>query len=108
MAMQDKYILHDCLETLKHLGSTYQAVAFECDSDALRKTLENIQIDRDEQRNAVFNLLHQMGEYKTATAETGQVSAKQQMWRQTLNQMQQRAQAAVRKEDPSGQDLTTR
>lgn len=68
MKMQESSVLIDCLESLKHAAERYQEAAFECDSDPVRNTLQEIMVDRLEQQAAVFNLMHQMGLYKTETA----------------------------------------
>jgi spore coat protein CotF len=106
MAMEDKQILLDCLETLKHLGMNYQMAAFECDSDQIRKAFENIQIDKDELRNAVFNLMHQSGYYKTQPADVNQVATQTQTWQQTLGGMQKQKASASQKEDPGKRQYT--
>ena len=103
MAMQDKHLLYDCLETLKHLAMSYQAAAFECDNDELRKALSNIQTDKNELRNAVFNLMHQAGEHKTQAVDASTVEAKCRAWRQALTKMQSDMDAAIAKEDPGAE-----
>lgn len=66
--MQEKSILTDCLESLKHAAERYQQAAFECDHSHVRDVLQNISIDRLEQQAAVFKLMHQMGLYETPPA----------------------------------------
>lgn len=68
MRMQEKSILTDSLESLKHAAERYQEAAFECDSDNVREVLQDIMYDRCEQQAAVFNLMHQMGMYETEAA----------------------------------------
>lgn len=66
--MQESSVLTDCLESLKHAAERYQQAAFEADSDDVRELLQDIMYDRCEQQAAVFNLMHQMGLYKTEPA----------------------------------------
>lgn len=73
MKMQEASVLTDCLESLKHAAECYQRAAFECDSDDLRDLLQDIMYDRCEQQAAVFNLMHQMGLYRTKTADASRV-----------------------------------
>ena len=88
MRMQEKSILTDCLESLKHAAERYQEAAFECDSDNVREILQDIMYDRCEQQAAVFNLMHQIGIYKTETAPKEQLQALIDAHRRTLDQMQ--------------------
>lgn len=68
MDMSEKAVLTDCLESLKHAASCYLQASMECDSDGLRKTLSHLAIDKNEERNAVFNMMHQAEMYATEPA----------------------------------------
>lgn len=74
MQMSELAILRDCLDTLKHASTCYLRASHEADSDQLRKTFQNIAIDKGEQKNAVFNLMHQAGMYETRPAEAARVT----------------------------------
>ncbi len=73
MKMKDSSILTDALGSLKHAASCYQMGVLESDSDNVREALQGIMVDRCDQQRAVFNLMHQMGMYKTAPAQSGDV-----------------------------------
>lgn len=92
MKMQEKSILTDCLESLKHSAECYQKAAFECDSDNVRELVQDIMGDRCEQQASVFNLMHQMGIYKTESAPSDKVQQAVKEYRQGAQQMQARHQ----------------
>lgn len=73
MKMKESSILTDSLESLKRAAARYQEAAFESDSDNVREVLQDIMYDRCEQQAAVFNLMHQMGMYKTVPAHSSDV-----------------------------------
>lgn len=74
MKMSEKAVLTDCLESLKHASEHYLRAALECDTDSLRKLFCHLAIDKAEESNAVFNLMHQAGMYITEPAEATKVS----------------------------------
>ncbi len=69
MGMSEPAILRDLLDTLKYASLCYLRAAHEADSDELRRTFENLAVDKSEQKNAVFNLMHQAGHYVTHPAQ---------------------------------------
>lgn len=73
MQMSEPAILRDCLDTLKHASMCYLRASHEADSDGLRKTFDRLAIDKSEQKNAVFNLMHQADHYKTYPANPDRV-----------------------------------
>lgn len=73
MQMSESAILQDCLDTLKHASMCYLRASHEADSDRLRETFQSLAIDKGEQKNAVFNLMHQAGMYPTRPADTAHV-----------------------------------
>jgi hypothetical protein len=93
MSIETKWVMRDCLETLRHQTMIYQAGAAECDSDGLRKAMQNIMNDKDELRNAVFNLMHQRGECDDEPAEKDKLAQKRSQWQRTATAMQQQRQA---------------
>lgn len=80
--MQEKSILTDCLESIKHAAERYQQAAFEADHDHVRDTLQDIMIDRVEQQAAIFSLMHQMGMYETPEAPAERIQRTLDMYRQ--------------------------
>lgn len=86
--MQEKSILTDCLESLKHAAERYQEAAFECDHDHVRDTLQDILIDRMEQQASIFSLMHQMGLYETAEAPEDRVRKALSLYRAEAEKMQ--------------------
>lgn len=86
--VKHKSILRDCLETFKHLNAIYSHAAAEADSDRLRKAFINIAVDKLELQAATFNLMHQMGLYRTRPAEDAQVQQVRQAYRQELEAIQ--------------------
>lgn len=94
MKMRESSVLKDCLESLKRAASCYQEAAFEADSDNVREILQDIMLDRCEQQAAVFNLMHQMGLYKTEPAPNEAVQRLIQQFEQGAVQMQQRHEKA--------------
>lgn len=72
--MSEAALLRDCLDTLKHASMCYLRASHEADSDRLRETFEHLAIDKAEQKNAVFNLMHQAGMYKTKAANPEEVA----------------------------------
>lgn len=90
MRMQEKSILTDSLESLKHAAERYQEAAFECDSDNVREVLQDIMYDRCEQQAAVFNLMHQMGLYETEPAPQEALRRLVAECRRNLDQMSAR------------------
>lgn len=74
MRMSEPAILRDLLDTLKHASLCYLRAAHEADSDELRRTFENLAVDKSEQKNAVFNLMHQAGHYVTPPARAEHVA----------------------------------
>jgi len=87
LELDDKYILRDCLETLKHQAMVYQWASFECDDDRLRKLLQHTAIDKNDLRNAVFNLMHQRGMYPTASADMVDLQQLAAQWQKALADM---------------------
>lgn len=75
MHMSEPAILRDVLDTLKHASMCYLRASHEADSDGLRKTFDRLAIDKSEQKNAVFNLMHQAGLYNTQPANPDHVAA---------------------------------
>lgn len=75
MEMSEKAVLTDCLESLKHAASCYLKASMECDSDGLRKRLSHLAIDKAEESNAVFNMMHQADMYKTKPSDANEVAA---------------------------------
>lgn len=75
MDMTEKAVLTDCLESLKHASTTYLRTSLECDTDGLRQTLSRLAIDKAEESNAVFNLMHQAGIRNTEPSAAEEVSA---------------------------------
>lgn len=73
MEMSEKSVLTDCLESLKHASEHYLRAALESDSDGMRQRLRNLAVDKAEGSNAVFNMMHQAGIYKTKPADMGEV-----------------------------------
>lgn len=73
MEMGERAILRDCLDTLKHASMCYLRASLEADSDGVRQTLARLAVDKSEAKNAVFNLMHQAGIYKTEPADPTQV-----------------------------------
>ncbi len=73
-SMSEAAILRDCLDTLKHASMCYLRASHEADSDGLRKTFDRLVVDKSEQKNAVFNLMHQGGQYKTWPARPENVA----------------------------------
>lgn len=73
MQMSEKAVLRDCLESLKHASVGYLQASFECDSDPLRQICQGLAVDHAQARNAVFNLMHQAGMYRTTPADHAQV-----------------------------------
>lgn len=73
MQMSESAILRDCLDTLKHASMCYLRASHEADSDRLRETFQSLAIDKGEQKNAVFNLMHQAGMYPTRPADAEHV-----------------------------------
>ncbi|OUM98390.1 MAG: hypothetical protein BAA04_00520 [Firmicutes bacterium ZCTH02-B6] len=87
MEMDERAILRDCLDTLKHAAVCYLQASLECDSDELRRTLSHLAVDKSEEQNAVFNLMHQAGIYKTHPADPKQVETLRQQCRQFLDRI---------------------
>ncbi|HEY8416464.1 MAG TPA: spore coat protein [Limnochordales bacterium] len=71
--MGERAILRDCLDTLKHASMCYLRASLEADSDGVRQTLARLAVDKSEAKDAVFNLMHQAGIYKTEPADPAQV-----------------------------------
>ncbi|MBO8140888.1 MAG: spore coat protein [Firmicutes bacterium] len=69
MEMDERAVLRDCLDTLKHASACYLQASLEADSDELGRTLGRLALDKSEEKTAVFNLMHQAGFYKTRPAE---------------------------------------
>ncbi|GEM_PF-2149694 len=90
MKMQEKSILTDCLESIKHAAERYQEAAFEADHDHVRDTLQDIMIDRVEQQAAVFSLMHQMGLYSTPEANGERVNEVLSLYRAEAEKMEAR------------------
>lgn len=90
MKMQEKSILTDCLESIKHAAERYQEAAFEADHDHVRDTLQDIMIDRVEQQAAVFSLMHQMGLYATPEANGERVNEVLSLYRAEAEKMEAR------------------
>lgn len=67
--MSEAAVLRDCLDTLKYASTSYLRASHEADSDVLRKTFDRLAVDKSEQKNAVFNLMHQAGHYRTWPAQ---------------------------------------
>ena len=63
--MSEGAVLRDCLDTLKYASLCYLRASHEADSDGLRKTFDRLAVDKSEQKNAVFNMMHQAGHYVT-------------------------------------------
>lgn len=74
MEMSEKAVLTDCLESLKHASACYLRASMECDTDGLRKNLSHLALDKAEESNAVFNLMHQAGMYETKPADAKDVA----------------------------------
>lgn len=72
--MSEAAVLRDCLDTLKYASMCYLRASHEADSDGLRKTFDRLAVDKSEQKNAVFNLMHQAGQYKTWPARPENVA----------------------------------
>lgn len=89
--MQESSVLTDCLESLKHAAERYLEAAFESDSDDVRELLQDIVYDRCEQQAAVFNLMHQMGIYKTQPVAADVLAQALQRHEQSAQQMAARA-----------------
>ncbi|REJ36471.1 MAG: hypothetical protein DIU82_04355 [Bacillota bacterium] len=87
MEMDERAILRDCLDTLKHASMCYLQAGLEADSDDLRKTFVRLAVDKSEEQNAVFNLMHQAGIYKTQPADPAQVEALRQECGQFLDRL---------------------
>ena len=85
--MDERAILRDCLDTLKHASVCYLQASLEADSDELRKTFARLAVDKSEAKNAVFDLMHQAGIYKTQPADPAQVEALRQECRQFLDRL---------------------
>ena len=90
MKMQEKSILTDCLESIKHAAKRYQEAAFEADNDRVRDTLQDIMIDRVEQQASIFSLMHQMGLYQTPEAPKERVQETISIYRAEAAQMESR------------------
>src|SRR5690606_28480245 len=88
--MQEKSILTDCLESIKHAAERYQEAAFEADHDHVRDTPQDIMIDRVEQQAAVFSLMHQMGRYATPEANGERVNEVLSLYRAEAEKMEAR------------------
>lgn len=88
--MQERSILTDCLESLKHAAGLYQRAAFECDTDYVRNTLQAIAADRAEQQAAVFSLMHQMEAYPTQPATQEDIDRLREIYGQGLEEMTMR------------------
>lgn len=73
MELGEKEVLTDCLESLKHASEQYLRAALNADSDGLRKRFSRLALDKAEQSNAVFNMMHQAGMQSTAPAAADQV-----------------------------------
>ena len=98
--MQEKSILTDCLESIKHAAERYQEAAFEADHDHVRDTLQDIMIDRVEQQAAIFSLMHQMGLYETAEAPGDRIQKTLETYRR------QAADFETRHREVEGEDAT--
>lgn len=94
MQMQEKSVLTDCLESLKHVARMYQDAVFECDNDHVRDTLQDIMFDRVEQQASVFSLMHQMGFIETQQADETRVTNLLDTYQGEYGKMEQRHQAA--------------
>lgn len=88
MQMHSKCILRDSLETFKHLAECYGHAAFESDSDNVRETFLNIMRDKCELQAAVFNLMHQMGDYRTKPAEQQTLVEAQDRYNRVYSEIQ--------------------
>lgn len=93
MKMQEKSILTDCLESIKHAAERYQEAAFEADHDHVRDTLQDIMIDRVEQQASIFSLMHQMGLYSTPEAPAERVREVVDLYRAEAGKMEARHRA---------------
>lgn len=100
MKMQEKSILTDCLESIKHVAERYQEAAFEADHDHVRDTLQDIMIDRVEQQAAIFSLMHQMGLYETAEAPGDRIEQTLAAYRKAAEEFEARRQAADEHRSP--------
>ena len=87
MQLEDKYILQDCLATLKHQAIVDTWASFECQKDDLRRLLQNISTDKNDLRNAVFNLMSQMGLYQVTAVAPSEIKQSADKWRSALEQM---------------------
>lgn len=94
MRMEEISILTDCVESLEHAAEAYMQAAFSCDTGAVRKRLQQIAHDRCEQQAAVFNLMHQMGIYKTEPAPADRLEAVKSRFLRALGAMERRREAA--------------
>lgn len=83
--MDERAVLRDCLDTLKHASMCYLQASLEADSDSVRKTCARLAVDKSEEKNAVFNLMHQAGIYKTQPADPAQVETLKRQCRQFLS-----------------------
>lgn len=92
--MEEISILTDCVESLEHAAEAYMQAAFACDTGAVRKRLQQIAHDRCEQQAAVFNLMHQMGIYKTEPAPANRLEAVRARFIKALHAMERRREAA--------------
>lgn len=88
--MQEKSILTDCLESIKHAAERYQEAAFEADHDHVRDTLQDIMIDRVEQQASIFSLMHQMGLYQTHGAPPERIRETISLYRAEAQKMESR------------------
>lgn len=86
MRMSEQAILRDALESLKHMSAQYLWASFECDSDNLRRTCQRIAIDKAEERNAVFNLMHQAEMEHTAPADADRLQRLREQARRSVQQ----------------------
>lgn len=87
MEMSEKAVLTDCLETLKHASSCYLKASLECDTDGLRQILSHLAIDKAEESNAVFNLMHQAGMYDTKQSDAKEVTQFVKQAKDVLHQL---------------------
>lgn len=104
MDMSEFAILRDCLDTLKHASVCYLRASHEADSDRLRETFQSLAVDKGEQKNAVFNLMHQAGQYKTKAAASTDVAALRRQCEDVLQRIG--AAAAVAREQPGKEPIT--
>src|SRR5690625_3302946 len=82
--MSEQAILRDCLESLKHISAQYLWASFKCDSDKVRRTCQRVAIDKAEEPNSVFNLMHQAGMYPTQPADAAQLDRLRQLTQQSV------------------------